>query len=126
MIIEPNVVVLYVENLAISSKFYQDLLGIKPKEASPAYHAFTLSNGMALGLKAKDSTEPPVNENTNGSSELAFTVDNNKKVDELFAEWQQHEINIAQAPIVVTYGYTFVALDPDGHRLRVVSLGKSQ
>lgn len=60
MIIEPNVIVLYVENLEISSKFYQNLFGIKPEEAvEPAF-------------------------DNNGAGELAFTPDNNKKVDELF------------------------------------------
>ena len=122
MILEPNAVVLYVDNLATSSQFYQDLLGIKPEEASMTFHSFKLSNGMSLGLKTKDSVEPPADKNGNG--ELAFTLDNNQKVDALFAEWQQKNINMALPPTVVPYGYTFVALDPDGNRLRVVSLGK--
>ena len=123
MILEPSAIVLYVDNLAISRQFYQDLLGIKPEEASPTFHSFTLSNGMGLGLKAKHAVEPPADKN--GGGELAFTLDNNKKVDALFAEWQKKDINIALPPTVVPYGYTFVALDPDGNRLRVVSLGKS-
>ena len=121
--LEPTAVVLYVDNLAISSKFYQDLLGIKPEEASPTFHSFTLSNGMGLGLKAKHAVEPPADKN--GGGELAFTLDNKKKVDALFAEWQERDINMALPPTVVPYGYTFVALDPDDNRLRVVSLGKS-
>lgn len=123
MILEPNVVVLYVNNPEISSKFYQNLLGIKPEEASPTFHSFTLSNVMGLGLKAKHAAEPPADKNA--SSELAFTLDSNKKVDALFAKWQEKAINMAFPPTVVPYGYTFVALDPDGNQLRVVSLGKS-
>lgn len=123
MILEPTAIVFYVDNLVISSKFYQDLLGIKPEEASPTFHSFTLSNGMGLGLKAKHAVEPPADKN--GGGELAFTLDNNKKVDALFAEWQEKDINMALPPTVVPYGYTFVALDPDNNRLRVVSLGKS-
>ena len=123
MILEPTAIVLYVDNLVLSSQFYQDLLGIKPEEASPTFHSFTLSNGMGLGLKAKHAVEPPADKN--GGGELAFTLDNNKKVDALFAEWQERDINMALPPTVVPYGYTFVALDPDDNRLRVVSLGKS-
>ena len=123
MTLEPTAVVLYVDNLAKSRQFYQDLLGIEPEEASPTFHTFTLSNGMDLCLKARHAVEPPADKN--GSSELAFTLDNNKKVDTLFAEWQEKDINMAVPPTVVPYGYTFVALDPDGNRLRVVSLGKS-
>ena len=124
MILEPTAIVLYVDNLAISSKFYQDLLGIKPEEASPTFHTFTLSNGMSLGLKSKHAVEPPA-DNKNGIGELAFTLDNHKKIDALFTEWQEKDINMSLPPTVVPYGYTFVALDPDDNRLRVVSLGKS-
>ena len=123
MILEPTTIVLYVDNLTKSRQFYQDLLGIKPEEASPTFHSFTLSNGMGLGLKAKHAVEPPTDKH--GGGELAFTLENNKKIDALFAEWREKDINMAIDPTLVPYGYTFVALDPDGNRLRVVSLGNS-
>lgn len=122
MLLEPNVIVLYVDNMAQSSNFYQDLLGITPQEDSPTFHAFKLSNGMILALKAKHSVEPPVDKQ-NGNGELAFVVENNKKVDELFAKWQTKEINIILSPCVLPYGYAFVAQDPDENRLRIVALG---
>ena len=122
--LKPSAVVLYVDNLSISSVFYQGLLGIKPEEDSPTFHSFKLSNGIGLGLKAKQSVEPPVTKE-NGNGELAFTVDNNGEVDELFVEWQGKKISMAQSPTLLPYGYTFLALDPDGNRLRVVSLRKS-
>lgn len=124
MILELNVIVLYVDDLAITSQFYQDLLGIKPEEASPTFHSFTLSNGMSLALKAKHSVMPST-EAKSGHGELAFTLDSNQKVDELFTTWQAKKIDILLPPTQVPFGYTFVALDPDGHRLRVASLGKS-
>lgn len=117
---EPGAVVFYVNDLPASTAFYQDLLEIKPEKASPTFHSFKLSNGMVLGLKAKQTFELPVKEN--GQSELAFTMDNQKEIDALFVAWQQKEISISQAPSVVPYGYAFVALDPDGNRLHVVSL----
>lgn len=120
MMREPTAIILYVDNPAISSQFYEDLLGIKPEESSPTFHTFTLSNGMCLGLKAKHAVESP--SDLNGSGELAFTLDDNKKVDALFAEWQEKDINMVLPPTIVPYGYTFLALDPDGNRLRVVSL----
>ena len=92
-------------------------------EASPTFHSFKLSNGMSLGLKAKQAIVPPAHQN--GSGELAFTLDNNKKVDELFAEWQEQKITILIPPAHLPYGYTFLASDPDGNRLRVVALAKS-
>lgn len=124
MLLEPNVIVLYVDNLAIASKFYQDLLGMMPEEASPTFHSFKLSSGINLALKARHAVTPPTDKE-NGSGELAFTLTNHKKVDELFEEWQAKKINIIAPPTQMPYGYTFVALDPDGNRLRVISLEKS-
>lgn len=123
MILEPNVIVLYVDDLAISSSFYQDLFGIKPEQASPTFHSFKFSNGMSLGLKAKHAAEPVFEQQSAG--ELAFTLEHSKEVDELFSKWQEKEINILLSPRTVPYGYTFVGQDPDGHRLRVASLGQS-
>jgi catechol 2,3-dioxygenase-like lactoylglutathione lyase family enzyme len=123
MMLEPNVIVLYVDDLAIASQFYQDLLGLKPIEASITFHSFILSNGISLALKARHSVVP-LTEEKSGNGELAFTLDDHKKVDELFAEWQAKGVSIIFPPSQAPFGYTFVALDPDGHRLRVASLGK--
>jgi len=122
MKLEPTAIVLYVNNLSISSHFYEDILGIIPEATSPSFHTFKLSNGMDLGLKAKYALLLPANEKSN-DSELAFTVDNNNKVDVLFAIWQEKKVNIALPPTIEPYGYTFIALDPDLNRLRVVGLG---
>ena len=120
--LEPNAVVLYVNDLLLSSAFYQSLLGKMPEETSLTFHSFKLSNGMSLGLKAKHSVVPSAPEN--GGGELAFILDSDTEVDNLFKEWQRKKISISQLPTVVPYGYTFMALDPDGNRLRAVSLKK--
>lgn len=122
MLFEPSAIVLYVDNLTSSSLFYRELLGIQPEETSPTFHQFPLSNGMSLALKTKQTVEPPAGQNGNG--ELAFTVASSKKVDELFAAWQAKGIKTLLPPTTVPYGYTFVALDLDENRLRVVSLGQ--
>ena len=122
--LEPSIVILYVNNLTKSREFYQDLLGIKSEELSPSFNQFTLSNGMCLGLKIKDTIEPPVTEK-NGGGELAFTLDDPAKIDELFATLKIKGIAIAQPPTSMTFGYNFLAIDPDGNRLRFCSLRKS-
>ena len=123
MLLEPNVMVFYVDDIAKSSQFYQTLLGATPAEASPTFHSFKLSTGMHLALKQKNTVIPTC-DHKNGGSELAFILDDNKKVDELFTEWLRREINIILKPSILPFGYSFVATDPDGNRLRVVSLGK--
>jgi predicted enzyme related to lactoylglutathione lyase len=36
-----------------------------------------------------------------------------------FTDWKRRGLNIIQEPVQMDFGYTFVAADPDGHRLRV-------
>jgi hypothetical protein len=33
--------------------------------------------------------------------------------------WAARGLSIIQSPVAMDFGYTFVALDPDAHRLRV-------
>ncbi|MFN7096167.1 MAG: VOC family protein [Gammaproteobacteria bacterium] len=118
---EPNAIVFYVDNLALSSHFYQELFGFSPEVPSATFRCFKLSNGMLIGLKDKHAQGLSVD--TNKGVELSFTVDNAKKVDELFLTWQQKGIRIVEMPAMVSFGYTFIAIDPDGNRLRVISTG---
>lgn len=115
--IEPNFLILYVENLTISAEFYTQLLGKKPQEASPNFVMFALASGVMLGLWAKKTVEPDVTVSA-GSGELAFAVARRIEVEHLYAQWSLQQ-PIIQAPINLDFGYTFVVLDPDGHRLRV-------
>ena len=50
---------------------------------------------------------------------MAFTVDDADAVRARHAEWTGRGLTIAQPPTELDFGHTFVALDPDGHRLRV-------
>ncbi|WP_321870555.1 VOC family protein [Burkholderia ubonensis] len=51
-------------------------------------------------------------------AELAFMVDGDAEVDRLYEAWKALGVRIEQAPMTAVFGRTFVALDPDGHRLR--------
>lgn len=114
----PNFILLYVENPTLSAHFYADLLGTKAIEASTTFAMFALDSGVMLGLWAKH-TVLPTTIAAAGSHELAFAVENNHAVDTMAQDWQERGIHLAQAPTVLDFGYTFVGLDPDGHRLRV-------
>ena len=119
--LELSTIVIYVDDLAKSQSFYQDLLGINPEKHSSTFTTFTFSNGMYLGLKDKKTVQPEPEGHDGG--ELAFTLANTKQVDELFLEWKQKGITIFE-PINLPFGYTFIALDPDGNRLRIAALAK--
>jgi predicted enzyme related to lactoylglutathione lyase len=74
-----------------------------------------------LGLWAAHDVQPPAT--AVGGSELAFAVDGVDTVQAMHAAWRAQGLVIAQSPTTMDFGYTFVALDPDGHRLRVFAPG---
>ena len=117
---EPNMIVLYVTNPTASATFYQNLLGYAPVEASPTFVMFALKSGFMLGLWAKHTVEP-IPTSDNGSSELVFAIENQQTVDQVSKEWKKRGLKIIQSPTTMDFGYTFVAVDLDGHRLRVFS-----
>jgi predicted enzyme related to lactoylglutathione lyase len=110
-----NLIILYVDNPTASAAFYGDLLGQPPTEASPTFAMFSLPSGVGVGLWSRHTVEPAVTASS-GCTELAFTTSD---VDAVHAEWARRGLPIAQAPTDMDFGRTFVALDPDGHRLRV-------
>ena len=114
---DPNFVILYVDDAASASSFYADLLGRPPVESSPTFAMFALDSGVMLGLWTKSGVEPGAT--PPGGGELGFSVADAPAVDSLHDEWRKHGLKIVQSPTEMDFGRTFVALDPDGHRLRV-------
>jgi catechol 2,3-dioxygenase-like lactoylglutathione lyase family enzyme len=117
---EINFVLLYVDNPIASATFYTDLLGRPPVEQSPTFAMFGMDSGVMLGLWKRDTVEPAAAiEGAKGDGEIAFTVAGTEGVDAMHSDWRGRGLTIAQRPTAMDFGYTFVALDPDGHRLRV-------
>ena len=113
-----NILLFYVTDPQVSRRFYADLLGLEPVEESPTFVLFMLPSGLALGLWGAGGVQPaPIA--TGGGSELGFRVSSNAEVDGIHADWQAKGAEIAMTPTDLDFGRSFVALDPDGHRLRV-------
>ncbi|UWZ82142.1 VOC family protein [Occallatibacter riparius] len=119
----PNFIMLYVADAKSSADFYQTILGRKPVQYSEGYSMFVLDNGFRLGLWKRGTIDPPA-EISAGSGELVFEETSDAAVDERFAEWTGQGTVVAQKPTRMSFGYTFVALDPDGNRLRVYKLAQ--
>jgi predicted enzyme related to lactoylglutathione lyase len=115
-------VILYVDNPLTSADFYGALLASKPVEASPGFAMFVLEGGLKLGLWKRADVEPKVKGAT-GTNELCLQLNDGPSVDATFAAWKSKGLQMAQAPTKMDFGYTFVALDPDGHRVRVFAAG---
>jgi catechol 2,3-dioxygenase-like lactoylglutathione lyase family enzyme len=111
-------VLLYVANPPASAAFYSSLLGAPIVEQAPTFAMLPLRDGVMLGLWSKDSVTPAV-ASAPGASEIALTVDTADAVRATHADWSRRGISIAQTPITLDFGTTFVALDADNHRIRV-------
>jgi catechol 2,3-dioxygenase-like lactoylglutathione lyase family enzyme len=115
---DPNFVILYVDSPPASAAFYGALLDKAPVESSPTFALFTLDSGMMLGLWSWHTVEPAASA-TGGGGEIGFSVADRGAVDAAHADWKKRGLPILQSPTEMDFGRSFVAGDPDGHRLRV-------
>ena len=119
----PNMTLLYVDNPENSAAFYRRLLGQAPVGLSPTFALFVLSNGLKLAMWSKHSVEPAATA-TGGGGEIGFMCELPQQVDALYQQWREQGLEMIQPPVTLDFGYSFVACDPDGHRLRVYSLSE--
>ncbi|OPA86595.1 drug:proton antiporter [Pseudomonas fluorescens] len=112
---------LYVDSPATSANFYSRLLDRPPVELNPTFALFILDNGVKLGLWSRYTVQPAA-EATGGGGEVGFALADAAAVRALHDQWVERGAPILQSPTAVDFGYTFVAQDPDGHRLRAFSL----
>lgn len=121
---KPNLgfVLLLVRNPIESAAFYSQYLGIKPIEQSPTFVMFALTNGVMLGLWSAYTVEPRT-VSLPGAAEICFAVED---VDATYNAWGSQGITIIQKPTDMDFGRTFVAIDPDGHRIRIYKLAEQQ
>jgi len=109
---------LYVRDHVASAAFYRDMLGLPIVEQKEDVAILPLREGVMLGLWLQETVEP-ASTGQAGGSEIAFAVADAAAVEATHANWSQRGIVVLQAPTLMRFGMTFVALDPDGHRLRV-------
>jgi catechol 2,3-dioxygenase-like lactoylglutathione lyase family enzyme len=108
---------LYVDDPTASASFYSYLTGHSPIESTPSFALLPLSDGVMLGLWSKDTVAPGAT--PPGGGEVAFRVADAAALQATYEDLQERGIRIAQKPTAMEFGHSFVALDRDGHRLRV-------
>lgn len=116
--LNPNLTVFYVKDTAKSAVFYEKLFGLKPSGDSPTFVPFVFPNGWTFALWSTSSKDF-VSEGKGHRSELAFTVSTEEEIRRMREDWKNLGIAIEQDLFEAKFGLTFVALDPDGHRIRV-------
>lgn len=121
---EFNFVLLYVQDAIKSAEFYTKLLGKPIVEQSDGFAMMPIVENVMLGLWALPTVVPPaLNDGSQkgGSSEIAFNVDDDDTLEKTHKDWAASGVVILQEPMDMPFGRTFVAADPDGHRIRVAS-----
>lgn len=114
----PNLLLFYVKNPLESAVFYENIFSRKPLASFPTYVAFSFENGLMFSLWSMQA-EDFASGGSGHRSELAFMVDDEDMVRELRSRWGELGVTIEQDLQEAVFGLTFVALDPDGHRIRV-------
>lgn len=121
--LSPNLILLYVDDPEKSAAFYTRLLGREPVAAFPTYIAYALENGLSFSLWSTKAANF-VSSGSGHRMEIAFMVKDDAEVERLHGEWLKAGVPIEQELMTAVFGRTFVALDPDGHRLRVCTPDK--
>ena len=114
----PNQFIFYVQNPLESTKFYEKIFLKKPDLITPNYVSFSFENGLYFSLWSTQAKNF-VSGGTGHRSELAYLVPDEASVRELRKQWVELGVIIEEDLFEAIFGLTFVALDPDGHRIRV-------
>ena len=114
----PNLILFYVKDPQKSALFYEQIFGKKPVASFPSYVAFGFKNGLTFSLWSIEAKNF-VSGGSGHLAELAFMVESEAEVRNLRKSWADLSVKIEQDLHEAVFGLTFVALDPDGHRIRV-------
>lgn len=102
-----------------SAELYAKLLGAEPVERSETFVLYVLPTGLKLGLWVSRDIQPAPK--PAGGIELSFSVADREAVNATCKAWRALGLKVVQQPTDMDFGFTFVAEDPDGHRLRPFS-----
>ena len=109
-------ILLAVKDPRESAKIYDRILGVSPVENSETFVLYVLANGFKVGLWQATEMEPAPK--PAGGSELSFSLADKASVTKTYDDWKTLGLKIEQTPTDMDFGFTFVASDADGHRLR--------
>ncbi|MBZ9935875.1 VOC family protein [Mesorhizobium sp. BR1-1-16] len=116
-----NLIVLYVEDPAASAAFYEKLLGAAPAVMSPNFYAFPMAGNGTLGLWRKSHVKPEPT-GSGAANEIGIMLPGADAIAACHERWSAAGVDFEQDLATLDFGPTFVARDPDGHRIRVCLL----
>ncbi len=115
-----TIVTLGVDDLEVSSEFYEQKFGWKKMSSSNENISFFQLNGILLSLYPKEKLAEDATVKAEGSGFKAFTLAYNtrtqKEVDDLITELAKKGVTIVKPPQKVSWGgYSGYIADPDGN-----------
>ncbi|TWT38314.1 VOC family protein [Blastopirellula retiformator] len=115
----PNLQLVHVSDIDVSTKFYTDIFGFDPFFITPRYVVFKIDGDADFAIwSGGDSPDPE----TPRFSEIGINLDSDDEVTSLYKEWSdREEVSFAQHLHTAVFGETFQIKDPDGHIIRVSS-----
>ncbi|MCZ4287335.1 VOC family protein [Hoeflea alexandrii] len=113
-------VLLHVADPVASAGFYSDILGKPVLQSRPGFAMLPLSDAVTLGLWLAADVAPGGGGKP-GASEISFDVADVPALEQIYSAWNARGLPILTEPVEMPFGHTFVASDPDGHRIRVVA-----
>jgi uncharacterized protein len=122
-----NAILIGVEDLNRSKKFYGEGLGCAIDQDYPTFVSFKLGNGTSLGLYprkalAADAGVPPDGSGFRGVT-FNYIVPSSKQVDEVLETAKKADATIVKPGAKVQWGYFGYFSDPDGYLWKVASSG---
>ncbi|MBM24299.1 MAG: glyoxalase [Chloroflexi bacterium] len=112
-----NSIVLYVENISNTKKYYKSVFDKELKDMSPTYSILELE-GTNISFKETSGLKDLGSESgvTGGGAEISFFV--SKEVyEKLLKSFKEKKLKIIGESTAI-WGSTFMIIDPDGHRIR--------
>ena len=110
--------VLYVADIHRSMDFYAKAFDCEPKLLSPTFAALDFADNVKITLKQADVLIP-ASTIKGGGTELSMPIADKETLESLYKAWKEKGIQVEQDPEESVYGINFLAVDPDGHRIRV-------
>ncbi len=113
-----NSIILYVDDAQASREFYRRLLKRDCIESSDSFSLFKLNEATMLGLWNKGQVIPLLSNDAAPCAEVTFRQPDRDALLAAYDGCLSEGVKIVLEPTQAPFGLTFVALDPDGHRLR--------
>ena len=110
--------VLYVSDVQQSMDFYAKAFDCEPQLLSPSFAALDFADNVKITLKQSNELTP-ASDIKGGGTELSMPISDKDAFEKLFADWKDKGIEFAQEIEASVFGFHFVAVDPDGHRIRI-------